>query len=105
MGLNERWGLNERCNLRLAWSLVNGVAGMGQVTCVNSSQLITALGKKQALKATHKHFTQLYTTRSGRQAGDCLINLSGRDECRAFGEPFTMTELLQALGRISSAKD
>jgi len=60
--------------------------------------LITKLGKKQALKAAHEHFTQLYTTRSGRQARDCTINLSGREECRAFGDPFTMTELLQALG-------
>src|SRR5438093_9697125 len=91
-------GLNERCNLRLAWSLVHGVDGMGKVTCINSSQLLTELGNKRALKAAHEHFTQLYTSRSGRQAKDCEIILGGREECRNFGDPFTMAELLRALG-------
>src|SRR5438093_1763381 len=71
---------------------------MGKVTCINSSQLLTELGNKRALKAAHEHFTQLYTSRYGRQAKDCEIILGGREECRNFGDPVTMEELLRALG-------
>src|SRR5438874_6614105 len=94
--------LNERCNLRLAWSLVHGVAGLRGVSCVNSSQLISDLGEAPALQAAWDHFHQLYTSRSQRQAKDCLIIPTGRAECRAFGDPFTMQEFLTALLRRKS---
>src|SRR5271156_12170 len=90
--------LNVHCSPRLAWSMVHGVAGMGQVTCVNSKSLITELGAEQALKDTHEHFTKLYTSQSGRQAKDCVILTTGQEECTAFSDPFTMAELNRALG-------
>src|SRR5439155_21112187 len=92
-------GLNEHCNMRLAWSLVHGVAGMGQVTGINSSQLLADLGVEEALKAAHEHFTELYTSLSNREAQDCEILITGRDECGAFTAPFSLDALDKALAR------
>ena len=69
---------------------------------MNSSQLISDLGEAPALQAAWDHFNQLYTSRSKRQAKDCLIIPTGREECRAFGDPFTMQEFLTALLRRKS---
>src|SRR2546426_59345 len=95
-------GLNEKCNMRLAWSFVHGVAGMGQVTGINSSQLLADLGVDEALKAAHTHFSALYTSKSNREAQDCEILPTRGVECGAFTAPFSLDALNKSLARRKS---
>jgi ribonuclease HI len=89
--------LNERCNIRLAWSLVHGLAGMDQVTCINSAQLIMDHGEERALKLTEEHYTRLYQTQSGSRVEDFQVPEPERGNSSKLGQPFTMNELQAAL--------
>src|SRR5579859_4383774 len=91
--------LNEHCSPRLAWALVRGLAGMGSVSCVDSSHLFMDHGATIALRMAEQHFTLLYTSQSGLSAADFSFPAVGREEPSPLGGPFLMSELASALYR------
>jgi ribonuclease HI len=94
--------LNERCNLRLAWSLVQGLAGMGKVTCVNSAQLIMDHGEEKALKLAETHYKTLYTSQSNNRVEEFKLPEMEQDRTSQLGQPFIMKELEMALRKRKS---
>src|SRR5579859_1071178 len=91
--------LNEHCSPRLAWALVRGLAGMGSVSCVDSSHHFMDHGATAALRLAEQHFTLLYTSRSGLSATDVALPAGGGEGPSHLGGPFLMSELASALYR------